>query len=235
MGFLPWEKWLPPYIFGPLMCIGSTASLIFSSDLAWWEYLLLSLGAAYGGFGSWAWFKHGLNVFSTDAQSSSEVRSTLHQSVRTRHSHGWFLLTLITLSTTAFIGIAAYAVLLVHSPQSNHNISSATLTAVLAGVALVHFTQVNSPHIITIRGALLLLRNAFIFLCALGMIDGGLYFFLHPNSASQQSGVVDTLLSASGVSNWVLFTSIAAWLMAWVAVACLVWSLLSKVLGSAKT
>lgn len=67
------------------------------------------------------------------------------------------------------------------------------------------------------------------------MIDGGLYFFLHPNSASQQSGVVDTLLSASGVSNWVLFTSIAAWLMTWVAEACLVWSLLSKVLGSAKT
>ena len=29
LGLLPWEKWLPPYVFGPLLCIGSILILVF--------------------------------------------------------------------------------------------------------------------------------------------------------------------------------------------------------------
>ena len=32
LAFLPWEKWLPPYVFGPLVCIGSICLLVFAPN-----------------------------------------------------------------------------------------------------------------------------------------------------------------------------------------------------------
>ena len=41
LGFLPWEKWLPPYVFGPLICVASTCVLGLERDLHWWNIVLL--------------------------------------------------------------------------------------------------------------------------------------------------------------------------------------------------
>jgi hypothetical protein len=39
LGLLPWEKWLPPYVYGPLLCIGSILILVFVPTV-WWERIL---------------------------------------------------------------------------------------------------------------------------------------------------------------------------------------------------
>lgn len=63
LGLLPWERWLPPYVFGPLLCIGSLAILMFSPQLSWWKVLIMLLTTAYGAYGTWVWFKTRRNVF----------------------------------------------------------------------------------------------------------------------------------------------------------------------------
>ena len=60
MGFLPWEKWLPPYVYGPLLCVGSIWLLIDSPG--WWALLFAPLGA-FGAWGTWVWFRNRRNVF----------------------------------------------------------------------------------------------------------------------------------------------------------------------------
>jgi hypothetical protein len=63
LGLLPWEKWLPPYVFGPVMCVGSLAVLVFSPELAWWWQVVLVLWAAYCVWGTWMWFRYRRNAF----------------------------------------------------------------------------------------------------------------------------------------------------------------------------
>ena len=63
MGFLPWEKWLPPYIFGPLICLGSIYALVTDTNLATWEIVVLPLAAVMGAWGTWVWFSTGRNIF----------------------------------------------------------------------------------------------------------------------------------------------------------------------------
>lgn len=72
MGFLPWEKWLPPYIYGPLMCAGSILILCFSRPLRWWEFLILPLGAFTGAVVTWVWLKEGRNIFN-DASDTTPL------------------------------------------------------------------------------------------------------------------------------------------------------------------
>jgi hypothetical protein len=71
LAFLPWERWLPPYIYGPLMCVGSILLLIFSRPLRWWEFVLLPLSAAFGAWVTWAWFAQGRNVLKEMTGSAS--------------------------------------------------------------------------------------------------------------------------------------------------------------------
>lgn len=63
LGFLPWEEWLPPYVFGPLLCIISVLSLVLDTNPSWWEFLLCPAVAIYGARGTWIWFSTGKNVF----------------------------------------------------------------------------------------------------------------------------------------------------------------------------
>jgi len=69
LGLLPWERWLPPYIFGPLLCIGSILALVFDTNLAWWEFVVFSLVAVLGAWGTWVWYSTGRNIFNSNAQS----------------------------------------------------------------------------------------------------------------------------------------------------------------------
>lgn len=63
LGFLPWEKWLPPYVFGPLMCVGCGLVLMYTIGLRWWEILLLGFGAVFGALGTLVWFMTRRNIF----------------------------------------------------------------------------------------------------------------------------------------------------------------------------
>lgn len=66
MGFLPWEKWLPPCIYGPLLCLGSIALIVFSQPLRWWEWVMLPLAACIGALVTWVWITTGRNLLETD-------------------------------------------------------------------------------------------------------------------------------------------------------------------------
>ena len=66
MGFLPWEKWLPPYVFGPLVCLGSLWILGFARNPPWWKIGLLGLGIVYSAWGTWVWMSTGRNIFRPD-------------------------------------------------------------------------------------------------------------------------------------------------------------------------
>jgi hypothetical protein len=63
LALLPWEKWLPPYVFGPVMCVGSLCILVFARDLSWWKLLSCGLGIIFGASGTWVWFATGRNIF----------------------------------------------------------------------------------------------------------------------------------------------------------------------------
>jgi hypothetical protein len=62
LGLLPWEKWLPPYVFGPVMCVGSIIVLV-TAQTVWWERILLLGAAAYGAWGAWVWVRSRRNIF----------------------------------------------------------------------------------------------------------------------------------------------------------------------------
>ena len=63
LALLPWEKWLPPYVFGPLMSVGALCVLVFVRDLAWWKILSCGFGTIFGAWGTWVWFATGRNIF----------------------------------------------------------------------------------------------------------------------------------------------------------------------------
>ena len=63
MGFLPWEEWLPPYVFGPLICIGSICIYVFAGTLSWWQMLGVAFCVIYGALGTCVWIATGRNIF----------------------------------------------------------------------------------------------------------------------------------------------------------------------------
>jgi len=63
LGLLPWEDWLPPYIFGPLLCIGSLLCLVFADSLSWWQLVVFPFGVVFGAWGTWVWFSTGRSIF----------------------------------------------------------------------------------------------------------------------------------------------------------------------------
>jgi hypothetical protein len=63
LGLFPWEKWLPPYVFGPLICLGSACILAFCRDLSRLELAGCAFCIVFGAWGTWAWFSARRNIF----------------------------------------------------------------------------------------------------------------------------------------------------------------------------
>jgi hypothetical protein len=63
LGLLPWEKWLPPYVFGPLICASGICILVFGRPLSWWEILLAAFSVIYGALGTGVWIATRRNMF----------------------------------------------------------------------------------------------------------------------------------------------------------------------------
>jgi hypothetical protein len=69
IGLLPWERWLPPYVFGPFLCLGSIAFLVWGGEHSWWKVVLLAMGGSFGAWGTWTWLRKRENVFAISAPS----------------------------------------------------------------------------------------------------------------------------------------------------------------------
>jgi hypothetical protein len=74
LGLLPWEKWLPPYVYGPLLCAGSIAFILFSQTVSWWEWVLLPLAACMGAAVTWVWVTTGRNLLEPDEARLERLR-----------------------------------------------------------------------------------------------------------------------------------------------------------------
>jgi len=72
LGFLPWERWLPPYVFGPLLCLCSILVLFNYTRFAWWQLILSTLSGLFGAYGTWVWAKTGKNIFLVPSKADSE-------------------------------------------------------------------------------------------------------------------------------------------------------------------
>ena len=63
LGFFPWEKWLPPYVIGPLICIVGACTLTFARDQSWWGMAACIFCVIFGAWGTWVWFSARRNIF----------------------------------------------------------------------------------------------------------------------------------------------------------------------------
>ena len=58
MGFLPWEKWLPRYIYGPGLCaVAAISGLLGGENFEWFEWLVCTLVFLAGLLLTYAWFR----------------------------------------------------------------------------------------------------------------------------------------------------------------------------------
>jgi hypothetical protein len=67
LGFLPWEKWLPPYIYGPLISVGSICILVFFPDLSRWQTIGCWFCIIFGLVGTAMWLSTRRNIFDVAA------------------------------------------------------------------------------------------------------------------------------------------------------------------------
>jgi hypothetical protein len=67
--FFPWEKFLPPWLLGPLLVAVGIWAMATGRNLAWWHWVLLPIAVAVGAWGTWMWFAKGENVFKTSKRS----------------------------------------------------------------------------------------------------------------------------------------------------------------------
>jgi len=63
LGLLPWERWLHPLIYGPLLMVISIWVMYAKTSLAWWEWLLLGGTGLFGAWGTLHWVLTRRNVF----------------------------------------------------------------------------------------------------------------------------------------------------------------------------
>jgi hypothetical protein len=63
LGFLPWEKILPPYILGPLLCLLSLLPLLSIRNVSWLVVVLAPFTFLFGAWGTYVWFTRRENVF----------------------------------------------------------------------------------------------------------------------------------------------------------------------------
>ncbi len=80
LGLLPWEKWLPPYVYGPLACATSLYMLFFSDPVVWWKVVVFVPVLLWGSWGTWTWFQTGRNVFVMGPVSKSKDSQPAPQS-----------------------------------------------------------------------------------------------------------------------------------------------------------
>jgi len=71
LGCLPWEKWLPPYIVGPLLCAISTIPLFSDEKLPWYLVLAMPFCFAFGAWGTYVWVARRENVFDIEAKTKA--------------------------------------------------------------------------------------------------------------------------------------------------------------------
>ena len=69
MWLLPWEKWLPAWLLGPILVVIAVGALVFDKRLSWWGWILLPLTAVVGAWGTWVWFARGENIFNPSLTS----------------------------------------------------------------------------------------------------------------------------------------------------------------------
>ena len=50
-GLLPWERWLHPLIYGPLLTVIAIWGMYAKTSLDWWVWLLLGGAALFGAWG----------------------------------------------------------------------------------------------------------------------------------------------------------------------------------------
>ena len=63
LGFLPWERWLHPMIYGPLMTLVSIWVLYDKASPTWWQWLLFGSTAVLGVWGTFQWVVGRRNIF----------------------------------------------------------------------------------------------------------------------------------------------------------------------------
>jgi hypothetical protein len=71
IGLLPWEKWLPAWVLGPVLCVGSVVLLVLGGEHAWWQYILFSIAAIVGAAQFLVWVRTGRNILQDDLPPSS--------------------------------------------------------------------------------------------------------------------------------------------------------------------
>ena len=76
IGLLPWEKWLPPYVYGPALCLISILCLIFDHNLSWWEIVILPFSGLLGAWGTWVWLSSRRNIFDLSGEADPTVHET---------------------------------------------------------------------------------------------------------------------------------------------------------------
>ena len=76
LGLFPWEKWLPPYVFGPLISIGSICIFAFARPLSWSQLLGIGFCVIYGAWGTWVWICTRRNIFWPFHTKTNEQQET---------------------------------------------------------------------------------------------------------------------------------------------------------------
>jgi len=76
LGLFPWEKWLPPYVFGPLISIGSICIFVFARPLSWSQLLGVGFCVIYGTWGTWVWISTRRNIFWPFHTKTNEQQET---------------------------------------------------------------------------------------------------------------------------------------------------------------
>lgn len=74
MPYLPWEKLLPPYVYGPLMCIGSVAYLFLGEPKHWWGYVMAVASCLTGAWITWKEGAEDQNASKHNADKDSEAK-----------------------------------------------------------------------------------------------------------------------------------------------------------------
>jgi hypothetical protein len=62
LAFLPWERWRPPYVYGPIFILMPSLLFFAEEPPAWWHYLLAVFALFHGAWVTWMWARHGRNV-----------------------------------------------------------------------------------------------------------------------------------------------------------------------------
>jgi hypothetical protein len=75
MWLLPWEKWLPAWLVGPLLVVSAVCGLFLDRQLRWWEYIALPVAGLLGAWTTYAWLKDGRHIF-REAYGSVESDKT---------------------------------------------------------------------------------------------------------------------------------------------------------------